>query len=130
MTWHSAWRGLLVAAVLAFWSASPPPARADTPFFNASQLLGVGSGPWSIAVRDFSGDGINDLAVVNYQSDNIAVFLGNGDGTFRPPGTYAVGDGPTSIAVGNFNGDANGDRTDDLDVGHYLSTKVGVPISV
>src|SRR2546428_829623 len=121
--------GSLLAAVLALWSAFPAPAMAETLSFNPSQLLGAGSGPWAIAVRDFNGDGINDLAWVNYQSDNIAVFLGNGDGTFRPPVTYAVGDGPTSIAVGNFNGNANGDGTTDLVVANYLSTTVTVLVS-
>src|SRR2546427_802049 len=121
--------GPLLAAVLALWSAFPTPALAETLSFNPSQLLGVGSGPWAIAVGDFNGDRINDLAVVNYQSDNISVFLGNGDGTFRPPVTYAVGDGPTSIEVGNFNGNANGDGTTDLVVANYLSTTVTVLMS-
>src|SRR2546428_286200 len=121
--------GSLLAAVLALWSAFPAPAMAETLSFNPSQLLGAGSGPWAIAVRDFNGDGINDLAVVNYQSDNISVFLGNGGGTFRPPVAYAVGDGPTSIEVGNFNGNANGDGTTDLVVANYLSTTVTVLMS-
>ena len=38
--------------------------------------------PMSVAVGDFNGDGKLDLAVANRNSDNVAVLLGNGTGTF------------------------------------------------
>jgi VCBS repeat protein len=37
--------------------------------------------------------------------ETVSVLLGNGDGTFQPPATYAVEKGPFSIAIGDFNGD-------------------------
>ncbi len=44
--------------------------------------LTTGTNPWSVAVEDFNGDGIQDLAVVNNGSNNISVLLGNGAGGF------------------------------------------------
>jgi hypothetical protein len=61
--------------------------------------IGVG-----IAVADFNGDGILDLAAAT--SDGMTVLLGNGDGTFTAaPVSPASGSSPRSVAVGDFNGD-------------------------
>src|ERR1035438_9203017 len=42
----------------------------------------TGASPQSIVAGDFNGDGIADLAVA--QAGSIGIFLGNGDGTFKP----------------------------------------------
>jgi hypothetical protein len=55
-----------------------------------------------VAVGDFNGDGIPDLAVT--EGGSVGVLLGNGDGTFRPRVDYDAGYA-TSLAVGDFNGD-------------------------
>lgn len=70
----------------------------------------MGFRPRSIAVGDFNGDGIDDLATAHCGSRDVSVLLGNGDGTFQPErrGPY-VGECPTSIAVGDFNGDGKED---------------------
>jgi hypothetical protein len=48
------------------------------------------------------------LVVANQKSNNLTLFMGNGDGTFTPanasPNTGTV---PSAIAVGDFNGDGN-----------------------
>ena len=36
---------------------------------------------------------------------NVAVLLGNGDGTFQPPRGYPVGNAPNGVAAGDLNGD-------------------------
>ena len=47
-----------------------------------------------------------DIAVANFGSHNIAIFLGIGNGTFRPGTTFSTGPSrPRSIAVGDFNND-------------------------
>ena len=35
----------------------------------------AGFGPWSVAVGDFNGDGLPDLAVANAGSNNVSVYL-------------------------------------------------------
>jgi type II secretory pathway component GspD/PulD (secretin) len=71
----------------------------------------TGSAPFGITIADFNGDGIQDLAVTNQNSNTISVFLANasatntaiGDGTFQTPAiTSATGNGPTGIVSGAF----------------------------
>jgi len=70
----------------------------------------AGSAPVSIAVSDFNGDSIPDLAISNSGSNNVTVLLGDGAGGFKaapgsPYATGSTGNEPYSIAVGDFNGD-------------------------
>jgi Bacterial Ig-like domain (group 3)/FG-GAP-like repeat len=63
---------------------------------------------YPIAIADFNGDGIPDLAIPLYGPNDIAIALGNGDGTFAAPVIATV---PGSnieigqIVVADFNGD-------------------------
>ena len=66
-------------------------------------VLASGSSPTSIAVGDFNKDGFADLAVVNMSANTVSIFLGNGDGTFKPPTTIVTGSAPTSIVAEAFN---------------------------
>jgi len=61
--------------------------------------------PYAIAAGDFRHNGKKDLVVVNYSSNDVSVFLGNGDGTFQAAVNYPVGKSPVAIGVGDFNGD-------------------------
>src|SRR5262249_11018670 len=75
--------------------------------FQAAVNFGAGVGPRSVAVGDFNGDGVQDLAVANsgFVSTNVSVLLGNGDGMFQAAVNFGVGNFPVSVAVGDFNGD-------------------------
>jgi hypothetical protein len=67
-----------------------------------------GNSATSVAVADVNGDGRPDiLAPVEGPSMfNVAILLGNGDGTFQSP-TFALTEGiSTSIRVADVNGDA------------------------
>jgi len=78
--------------------------------------------PRSVVVTDLSGDGIPDLVVANIQTNNLSVFLGNGDGTFQNPTTIATGAGPEAVAAA----DLNGDGLPDLVVANVSRACVGV----
>jgi hypothetical protein len=86
--------------------------QAATGTFLTAAQYATGPQPESVAVADFNGDGIPDLAVANYDCNShpctpgsVSILLGKGDGTFKPHVDYAAGGGPSAIAVGDFNGD-------------------------
>ena len=93
-------------------------ANAVVPYGTVSVLLGNGDGtfqaplnfragvsPSSVAVGDFNGGGVEDLAVASRDSYDVSVLLGNGDGSFQAARNFGAGNGPVSVAVGDFNGD-------------------------
>lgn len=58
---------------------------------------------------DFDGDGLADLCITVPNSGEVAVLLGNGDGTFRPRQDIAVGSNPRGVAVVDVDGDGDMD---------------------
>jgi hypothetical protein len=99
------------------------PATACTTF-SAAANFGVGITPLSVAVGDFNGDGISDLAVANFRSNNVSILLGTGFGNFSAPSFVFIGAGtnPRSIAIGDFNGDGKSD----LAVANLSSNNVSI----
>ena len=89
----------------------------------------VGTAPWSVAVGDFNGDGILDLATANATSNNVTILLGNGSGGFvaTPGGPFAVGTEPESLAVGDFNGDGRTDLVTANRTGNSVTVLLGGP---
>ncbi|MHC5768441.1 MAG: FG-GAP-like repeat-containing protein [Nostoc sp.] len=77
----------------------------STANFQPATNFTVGSDPKSVTVGDFNGDGKLDLAVANYDSDNVSVLLGDGTGGFTTATNFTVGANPYSVTVGDFNGD-------------------------
>ncbi len=71
------------------------------------------SHPIAVTAADFNGDGKLDLAVTNLNTNKVAIFLGNGDGTFQPQVSYSTTSGgmigPSAITTGDFNGDGRVD---------------------
>ena len=64
----------------------------------------------SIALADFNGDHLPDLAISQCDSNGVCsveVFLGQGDGTFHSSATLAYGGG--QVVAGDFNADGHQD---------------------
>ena len=80
-----------------------------TGHFSAPTNFTVGDAPFSVAVGDFNGDGRQDLAVANADSDNASILLGDGAGNFSAATNFSAGHEPYSVAVGDFNGDGKQD---------------------
>lgn len=90
---------------------------------NYTTLLGDGAGHFTLKESkhaggiaaecfgrgDLNGDGNVDLAVANTHSFlgacNLAVMLGNGDGSFKKPSCYPVGLTPWAASIVDYNGD-------------------------
>ncbi len=82
----------------------------------------VGQRPQNTVLGDFNNDGRLDLAVTNSSANTISVLLGNGDGSFQAPTTYAAGANPIAIASGDFNRDGKLD----LAVGNAFANTVSI----
>jgi hypothetical protein len=93
--------------------------NGDGTFQPAVTYGSGGEGSFGMAVADVNGDGKLDVLVAIYTSSagNVAVLLGNGDGTFQPAVLYGTGGHDLSVIVS----DVNGDGKPDLIVPNYCS---------
>jgi hypothetical protein len=75
--------------------------------FKKGQTLEVEDTPTSVAAADLNQDGIIDLAIANNgaMSNNISVFMGQKDGTFKSLGHFPTGMRPLFVTTGDFTGD-------------------------
>ena len=98
--------------------------------FTTIHTYPVGSGnsgnPSEIAIGDFNRDGREDLAVGVHNvlppgNDHIAIYQGNGDGSFTAGQRIRVGD-PAGLVVADLNRDGNLD----IAVATYLDNNVTV----
>jgi hypothetical protein len=90
--------------------------------FQAAVNYGAGLGPSSVAVGDFDGNSVLDLAIGNADANSISILLGNGDGTFQSAVSYDVGINPSAVAIGDFNADG----AVDLAVANYDGNDISI----
>jgi hypothetical protein len=82
----------------------------------------LSSGATSLAAADFDNDGNLDLAMTTPGLRGVSVMLGNGNGSFQPPRTFATGSDPRVVVVADFNADGKLDLavanfgTDDVSI--------------
>ena len=93
----------------------------------ATLYTGRNSQPKSIAAADFNNDHYVDIAVVNYASRNIGVFLGYGNGTFQAQKTFFTGGGlyPIEIAIEDINNDSRPDVIFSYDMRNMVGVLFG-----
>lgn len=73
------------------------------PAINANGNWAQGSGPYSVVASDFDRDGKLDVA---FTDENLTILKGNGDGTFKTPGTpLHLSNTSADLKGGDFNGD-------------------------
>lgn len=79
--------------------------------FGAPIVTAVGTSTRDLALADVDGDQRPDLLVVQDSPDQLVVYAGLGDGTFRTPALATIGEGrgPCSLAVGLFDADSRPD---------------------
>src|SRR5690242_6200279 len=109
-------RRAAVAALAILITIAPARAAAPScPDFARAKTINVGlnRGPQVVVVRDFNGDGKDDVAVGNVfaAGDNVSIFLGDGAGGFTeaPGSPVPVGQKPCTMTSGDFNGDGKVD---------------------
>ncbi|CAF3314411.1 unnamed protein product [Rotaria sp. Silwood2] len=86
-------------------------------------LTGSGSHPYFIAVGDFNNDQHLDIAVANYDTNNVGILLGHDDRAFSNQIAFSIDPShPISIAVGDF----NNDTWLDIVVANYGTDNIGV----
>ena len=78
----------------------------DGTFRQGTNINVEGNNAVNIALADYNGDHLPDLAVSSYLG-NTEVFLGKGDGTFKE--SDDIQDGGVQAVAGDFNGDGHQD---------------------
>ena len=79
--------------------------------------------PCSVTVSHLNNDDYVDIAVANYATNNIGIFLGHGDGTFTDQTQFSTGSShPLFITTA----DVNNDNVTDLLVVNYGTNSVGI----
>ena len=100
---------LLFLLLVAESCAAPQPGAGIS--FRPAIHLPVGGHPNSVSVSDLNRDGKKDLIVAYSDKSMIAIFVGDGKGSFMQAkgSPFPAGQEPNDIAVGDFNGDGRSD---------------------
>ena len=115
----------LISNVSVLFNTTASGAAASS--FAIKQDFATGDGPRSVTEGDLNGDGKLDLAVVNFNSNTVAVLLNTTDPGAATPSFAAIHDFPTGIRPGSVTvGDLNGDGKLDLALVNLISNSVSV----
>ncbi|HWF88558.1 MAG TPA: FG-GAP-like repeat-containing protein [Pyrinomonadaceae bacterium] len=97
-------------------------AQCNPSVFSSTPRYAADQRSRSVAVAEFNADGKLDLAVVNFQSNDVSILFGDGFGGFGPPTHVPVNPEPSVVAAGDFNKDGK----TDLAVGYFFFRPISV----
>jgi len=95
--------------------------------FQFLQSFAVGNFPQGVTTADFDGDTVTDIATtaVPFNSGTVAVWLGNGDGSFQLPETLTADDGTRSVVAVDIDDDGRLDLVVTNPTRENISTFLG-----
>jgi hypothetical protein len=77
---------------------------------TAESPMKVGASPTGVAIGDFDGDGLGDIATANMTSHDVTLMLGGRSGLRPARGSpFPAGQGPLAVALADLNGDGKAD---------------------
>ncbi|MFQ5666316.1 MAG: FG-GAP-like repeat-containing protein [Candidatus Binatia bacterium] len=83
--------------------------NGDGSFVAVGDMIPAGASSTALAVADFNGDGLVDVAVTNGASNDVTILRGDGAGGFTPVQAITVGAEPAAVAAADLNGDTRPD---------------------
>lgn len=93
--------------------------------FQTAANFAAGNDPRGVAIGDFNGDDISDIATSDKLDNRVSISFGNGNGTFKARISYATGTTPMNLIAA----DVTGDGVEDLFTANYASETVSVLIA-
>ena len=97
-------RQLLIALTFPGLAGVAMPDEQSSHLFETQRYPG-GDLSVSAVVEDFDGDGTADVAVANFDSNDVSVYLGVGHGGLLPETAFAVGATPRQLVAGDVDAD-------------------------
>jgi VCBS repeat protein/ASPM-SPD-2-Hydin domain-containing protein len=98
---------LAFGILIVLWSAIlTQPASAQ---FETRSITTMTHAPCAVSAADLRNNGTQDLVVALADADDVAVMLGNGDGTFQRPVAYPANEGTSWLATGVLTTSGNTD---------------------
>src|SRR3954447_4982621 len=114
----------LAAVALAFVATARAQAAPAPASFAAASNVGLNGGttPADVEVADLNRDGIPDLVTADFNSNDLSLLRGNGNGTFGTATHLSVAAiAPNSVAAADLNGDGLLDLVSANRVSHNVS---------
>jgi hypothetical protein len=88
----------LILAPAVFFLLTLASDGASASGFRKPVIYTAGNSPNCVTAGDFNFDGFIDVAATNALSNDVSIFLGNGDGTLQAAVNYPVGKSPGCLA--------------------------------
>ncbi|MEG4230356.1 FG-GAP-like repeat-containing protein, partial [Microcoleus sp. N9_B2] len=104
---------------------------AATPTFAPQVTFTTGAAPFGVSIGDLNSDGLPDLVVTNYGSNNVSILPnttapGATTPNFATQVTFTTGAAPFGVSIGDFNSDGKPDlavaNTNSANVSILLNT--------